>query len=286
MNVLPFVKMEGAGNDYVYVDGLQHAIPDLDDAETWGRRARRLADRHFGIGADGLILVLPASEAGAAARMWMFNADGSEGRTCGNGLRCVAKLLFDRGHAESPMRIQTAAGTVRAEVVSADEHAGALEIAVGMGVPRVGAERTIVTHAGSVTFVPVELGNPHAVVFVEDVESSPVEEIGRALQRHDSFPDSVNVEFVQIDARGDLLQRTFERGSGETLACGSGAVAAVAAALRRSGRFGVRRVRLWGGDVSVRWAALEEPAVLRGPAREVFQGVVDVSEDEVRPANA
>lgn len=263
---VPFVKMEGAGNDYVYVDAFEVAFP-LDRGP---EAARTWSDRHFGIGADGLIVL--AQGAASPLRMVMWNADGSRGAMCGNGLRCLARLAFERGRIAS-----------RAFVVDTDAGPRACDLLPGgavrtaMGEVRCGAAIDIVLSGSAVRLVPGDAGNPHAVVFVDDVERAPVQTLGAALQTHASFPGGVNVEFVQVRSPDLLLQRTYERGSGETLACGTGAAVAVAAA-RASGRahLGPVTVRLRGGDLRV--VGDGSSLAIEGPARTVFHGVIELPE--------
>lgn len=268
---LPFTKMEGAGNDYVYVDALQAPFPLERGAEL----ARRLADRHFGIGGDGLIVLAPSAL--ADARMWMWNADGSRGAMCGNGIRCLAKLWHDHGHGRrDALRVETDSG-VRAVRLLRDAQGVVVGAQVAMERVRVAAEpaaldahgRTWHYHAG-------DAGNPHAVVFTsEDPETLPVAEVGAAFQRAAPFPGGVNVEFVRVTGTDALYQRTFERGSGETLACGSGATVAAQAAWVTGRASGPRvAVRLRGGTLHVLRDG--QNLVLEGPARTVFAGETDI----------
>ncbi|HLU38436.1 MAG TPA: diaminopimelate epimerase [Planctomycetota bacterium] len=266
---LRFVKMEGAGNDYVYVDAIRQRI-DLDVAQ---RLAPRLADRHYGIGGDGLILLAPS--ASADVRMVMWNADGSRGAMCGNGVRCLAKLAYDEGIARRPSIVVETDGGVRAVDLLFDG-ATVVGARVDMGAVRVETEpRTLLLTGRTVTFHAGDAGNPHAVVFVDDVDAAPVEEVGRGLQRAATFPDGVNVEFVEVRPDGSLRQRTFERGSGETLACGSGATVAAAAAVRTGRVAGPKvDVLLRGGTLTIDVG--DDRVLMSGPAREVFRGEVEV----------
>ena len=271
---LRFTKMEGCGNDYVYVELFTQRL-DLARAPAL---ARAISDRHFGVGGDGLILVAP--EPGASGRMIMFNQDGSRGRMCGNGIRCVARLLHDRGLASgSLLTIATDAGPRAVRLHQGDAQRVAT---VAMGQPEFLPERipareavtslTVLERTFPVT--ALSMGNPHCVVFLEeDLDAFAVERFGPALAQHPVFPEGTNVEFVAVVDRTTLAQRTWERGSGETLACGSGACAAVVAGVQ-GGRLqaGVEAlVRLRGGSLGVRWAA--DGVHLTGPARPVFDGV-------------
>jgi len=267
-----FTKMHGAGNDYVYVDLFRERVPDP------AALARAISDRHTGVGSDGLILIGPSRR--ADVRMIMFNADGSEGEMCGNGVRCVGKYAYERGLARRrEIDVETRAGIVH---LSLRVRGGRVdEVTVDMGAPRPvprafyrradGTRAVVPARVGGVEGWAVSMGNPHFVVPVDSVEEAPVERRGPRLERHPDFPSRVNVEFVQVLSRGRFRQRTWERGSGETRACGSGACAA-AAALYWAGRTG-RRVRadLPGG--TLRLEVKEDGRILMtGPAVEVFRG--------------
>lgn len=262
-----FTKMEGAGNDYVYVDAILEPFP-IERAPV---AARVWSDRHFGIGADGLILLLPSRD--GAVRMAMWNADGSRGAMCGNGLRCVAKLAHDHGHvAGHRFAIETDAGTPHVELVFAD----GVVVGARTGLTDVvAAERphAIEIDGRSIEYFPGDAGNPHAVIRVADLDAHPVQAIGSAMQGHAAFPGGVNVEFVVPEADGGLRQRTFERGSGETLACGSGAAVAALTAMQQGWVPGPEvPVRLLGGTLTV--ALRDRALVIEGPARTVFHGFV------------
>jgi diaminopimelate epimerase len=282
--IMHFVKMQGAGNDYVYVDTFR-APPPPDLAEL----AVRVSRRHTGIGADGLILIEPAATADARMRMW--NADGSEAGMCGNGLRCVAKYLHDRGLVSGPeMQIESGEGTVTAWIESSTPRESRVRISVGR--PKLATAEIPTTLVGRIANpsddrpvldVPlpcgdrefrvccVSMGNPHCVIFVDEPTDELVLRYGPLLERHAAFPERTNVEFVQVAARDELRMRVWERGSGETQACGSGACAAVvvAALTHRSGR--QVRCRLPGGELDVAWDE-SDVVFLTGPAVEVFSG--------------
>jgi diaminopimelate epimerase len=278
-----FTKMHGCGNDYVYLDGWNALLPaDLPAL------ARLVSDRHTGIGGDGLIVVAPSTS--AHARMLMFNADGSPAEMCGNGLRCAAKLAYDHGHVrERSMRFETGAGILTVELaLSGEQCTGAT---VMMGRPRLTPAEVPVQHSGpgpllELTLViagqprrllAVGMGNPHAVCFVDDIERFKVGEVGALIEHHPSFPRRTNVEFAHrlADEQGlpVLRQRTWERGSGETQACGTGACATVVAAIldhRIAGREAV--VRLDGGDLRISWPDDHAEVRLSGPAVTVCDG--------------
>jgi diaminopimelate epimerase len=274
---MKFSKMQGAGNDYVYVNGFEEEIADP------GALARELSDRHFGIGSDGLILILPSSI--AEVRMRMFNADGSEAEMCGNGIRCVAKYTYDHKLVDSTdIRIETASGVLPIQMYIGPD--GRVERArVDMGQPRL--ERAALPMTGpadervidqpctidgrQLKMTCVSMGNPHAVIYVEDVEQFPVAEVGARIENHSCFPRRTNVEFVQVLGPNEVIQRTWERGAGETLACGTGASAVTVAGVLtgRSERKILNHLR--GGDLELEW--LESGAVMMtGPAVEVFTG--------------
>ncbi len=273
MKALSFVKMEGAGNDYVFVDGI-HQDLDLEDGP---RLARIVADRHFGIGGDGLIVL--AGSKTADYRMVTWNADGSRAPMCGNGLRCLAKLAYDLGVTrEALARVETDSGIRTVELIldGAGEVTGA---AVDMGDVTVSEEPETVTIAGvNWQYHRGDAGNAHAVIFLEqDPDEAPVAEVGAAFQRLESFPEGVNVEFVRARPDGSIQQRTHERGSGETLACGSGATVAALAAIV-SGRVPGPQVavHLRGGVLTIRREA--SSLVMEGPARTVFAGEFPIPE--------
>ncbi|HHW15256.1 MAG TPA: diaminopimelate epimerase [Firmicutes bacterium] len=277
-----FVKMHGAGNDYVYVDGFQERL--LPDP---GKLAVRIADRHFGVGGDGLILILPPETPDGDVRMRMFNADGSESEMCGNGVRCVAKYAVDHGlvSSESPVvRVETLAGLKTIDVVRGAD--GKVEAArVDMGVPRLRRGEIPMSgppHAPAVD-VPLEvagrsyritalsMGNPHCVVFLPSVDDLRLDEIGPAFEHHPAFPRRVNAEFCRVMDRETLQMRVWERGTGETLACGTGASAAAVAA-HLNGLTGRRvTIHVRGGTLSLEWGA-DDHVYLTGPAVEVFSG--------------
>lgn len=269
---VPFVKMEGAGNDYVFVDAIRDAFP----MERAPELARAWSDRRFGIGADGLIALCRGASAPIAMAMW--NADGSEGAMCGNGIRCLAVLARDHGHVdEDVFAIETRAG-IRDVRIQRNAKGAATSVAVDMGRVTVQTEPIRVEVRGRAIDLWIgDAGNPHATVFVEaDLMDYPVEAIGADLQHSSWFPDGVNVEFVRVEPDGSLRQRTYERGSGETLACGTGACAAACCALQLGLVQGPEVVvRLRGGELRV--IRQDASLVLRGPARTVYSGTVDVN---------
>ena len=259
-----FIKMQGLGNDYVYVDCFEEKVEKPEKA------ARIICDRHFGVGADGLILICPSER--ADCRMEMYNADGSRGAMCGNGIRCVAKYVFEAGLVKkTAMEVETDSGIRK---VSCHVRGGRVAWAdVEMGVPTVGKKESLCLGGGERVFIPVRLGNSHAVFFCSDVDSLNLEELGRGLKESGRFPDGINAEFVKPGG-GGLKMRVWERGAGETLACGTGACAACAAAMSEGILKRRALVRLPGGLLKVAWPGETAPMYLSGPAREVYRGEI------------
>ncbi len=279
---LPFVKMHGCGNDYIYVDCRERVLDDP------AALARRVSDRHFGVGADGLILICPSERADYEMRM--FNADGSEAEMCGNGIRCFAKYLYDRGLIQGETtRIETGAGIRVVQVFP--EQGRAARLRVDMGAPRlergdipmegppgrvVDQELTIEPPGeGPVTLrvTAVSMGNPHCVIYVDSVDDYPVEANGSLVENHRLFPQRTNVEFVEVLGRDELKMRVWERGSGETLACGTGAAAAAVASVLNGKTDRRVVVHVVGGELRLEWAD-DGQVYLTGPAEEVFEGVI------------
>lgn len=270
-----FTKMQGCGNDYVYVDCFAQKVPANPAA-----LAQKISDRHFGVGGDGLILICPSEK--ADARMRMFNADGSESEMCGNGIRCVAKYVHDHGIAKKPtLTIETGRGVLALEL---EIHDGkARQVRVDMGEPILAADKIPTTLAGNpplesalpghdVRVTCVSMGNPHCVIFVDAITDRLVHLVGPKIENDPAFPRRTNVEFVQVNRRDDVTFRVWERGSGETLACGTGACA-VAVAGVLTGRT-ERRItaHLRGGDLQLFWSDKDNHVYMTGPAVEVFQG--------------
>ncbi|MCM2265677.1 MAG: diaminopimelate epimerase [Desulfuromonadales bacterium] len=274
---MKFTKMHGAGNDYVYVDGFSEKITDPASL------ARAVSDRHFGVGGDGLILILPSKV--ADVRMRIFNADGSEAEMCGNGLRCVAKYAYDHGLVQAlAIQVETGAGILPLEMFT--NAAGRVDrVRVNMGRPRLTRAEIPMTGPGDEQVIDRELavldrtfritcvsmGNPHCVIFVDDVAAFPVATYGPAIEHHESFPRRTNVEFVEVVSPQEVRQRTWERGAAETLACGTGASAVTVAGFL-TGRTGGRLLNhLTGGDLELAWDGTGE-VYMTGPAAEVFTG--------------
>ncbi len=286
-----FTKMHGIGNDYVYVNLFAERLPS-EPAEL----AIRVSDRHFGIGSDGLILIGPSEV--ADARMRMFNADGSESEMCGNGVRCVAKYVYDHEIARKPeLKIETGRGVLTLQVTPG-ANGLAEKIRVNMGTPILAAAEIPTTFTGSrVVDVPlsdvphladdplykdcglsplmtcVSMGNPHVVLYCQDVARVPLEVVGPGLETAKLFPRRINVHFVQIHSPGEVTMRTWERGSGITLACGTGACAVAVAGVLTGNTERQLLAHLPGGDLELEWAADDAPVYMTGPATEVFEGV-------------
>lgn len=272
-----FTKMHGAGNDYVYVNCFDQPIP-ADAPEL----ARQMSHRHFGIGGDGLILIRPSDV--ADARMQMFNADGSEAEMCGNGIRCVAKYVYDHGISQkSTLQIETGAGVLTLEVKTTNGKVDLVRVDMGEpildaakiptklpGSPVVNAELEI----GGTTFQAtcVSMGNPHCIIFVEEASDDLVLGVGPKIEVSDVFPAKVNVEFIEVISPTEVRQRTWERGSGETWACGTGASAVCVAGVL-AGRT-ERKIlnHLLGGDLELEWDEASNHVFMTGPATEVFSG--------------
>ena len=274
---MQFTKMHGAGNDYIYVDCFRAAIP-----ESPADLARRVSDRHFGIGGDGLILICPSEVSDAEMRM--FNADGSMAEMCGNGIRCLAKYIYEHGICQQPsMTIETGRGLLSLELDLKDDRVD--QIRVDMGEPLLAAEQIPTRLPGSpVINAPlsidgetlrvtcVSMGNPHCVTYVDDPTDRWVLGIGPKVEVAPHFPERTNVEFVEVLSRKEVRQRTWERGSGETLACGTGASAVCVAGVLSGRTDRQLTVHLTGGDLAIEWNEADNHVYMTGPAVEVFHG--------------
>jgi diaminopimelate epimerase len=276
---MKFTKMHGAGNDYVYIDCFAQAVPsDLPAL------AQKIADRRFGVGGDGLILIRP-SESGDA-RMQMFNADGSESEMCGNGLRCVAKYVYDHGIARKrQLTLETGAGLLPVDLdIGSDDRVR--QVTVDMGPPRLDALEipTTLSAAGkivdhelqvgeqSLRVTCVSMGNPHCIIFVDQATDDLVLGLGPLIERDPRFPKRINVEFVEVVSPSEVKQRTWERGSGETWACGTGASAVCVAGVLTGRTERSILNHLLGGDLTLEWKEDSGHVWMTGPASEVFSG--------------
>ena len=266
---LPFIKMHGLGNDYIYIDCFQPDTAALIEKSDLPELARRVSDRHFGIGSDGLVLILPSEE--ADVKMRIFNADGSEAQMCGNAIRCVGKYLYESGMCPRPrLFVETLSGIRMLVLQVLNGKVGS--VAVNMGVPAIRSDM-VMKDADPIGFTTVNMGNPHAVFFRETV--MPDEElavVGRRVGTHPHFPEGTNVEFVRVRNKKELDVRVWERGSGVTLACGTGACAAAVSAIWHGWTERDVIVHLPGGDLEIRWETNTQSVYMTGPATEVFHG--------------
>ena len=273
-----FTKMQGLGNDYVYVNCFR------ENVENPSEMAIKVSDRHFGIGSDGLILIKPSEV--ADFRMDMYNADGSQAEMCGNGIRCVAKYVYDYGLTDqTEISVETLAGIKYLKLQIADGKVS--RITVNMGQPELVPDKIpvqadgdrvvdepIVVNGVTYKMTCVSMGNPHCIVFVDDTADFPLEEIGPMFENHERFPKRVNTEFIQILNRNEVNMRVWERGSGETLACGTGACASAVACVLNGLTEDEITLHLLGGDLSVRWDQDENLVYMTGPATVVFDGEI------------
>jgi diaminopimelate epimerase len=274
---IPFTKMHGAGNDYIYLDGFAQKLPgDVS------RLAGAMSDRHTGIGADGVIVIAPSSIAKARMRMW--NADGSPGEMCGNGIRCVAKYLFDRGMVDgTEFEIETDAGVKTVWVEAQNGTARRVRVSLGepildsgkiptllQGNPPLNAPLAVEGRQFWVS--AISMGNPHCIMLVDEPGDEWVLEMGPQIEHHPQFPNRTNAEFVQVVSRAEIRMRVWERGTGETLACGTGACATVVACVLLNQTDRRVACHLPGGVLDVEWSEEDNQVYLTGPAEEVFHG--------------
>ncbi|MCC6917169.1 diaminopimelate epimerase [Nitrosomonas sp.] len=276
---LKFTKMHGLGNDFIVIDAISQPVsPDSLDPAT----VRRLADRHFGIGFDQLLIVEKARE-GGDFRYRIFNADGGEVEQCGNGARCFARFVHDRNLTrKSTIHVETARGIIMPTIEDNDE------VTVNMGIPRFEPAQIPFKVAQRAPVYPlqignsiieisvVSMGNPHAVQIVPDIDLAPVTGEGPVIESHPFFPEKVNAGFMQIVDRTHIRLRVFERGTGETLACGTGACAAVVSGIIRGVLDSEVQVAMRGGNLRIRWEGENQPVWMTGPAVSVFEGTIDL----------
>ncbi|HIV33726.1 MAG TPA: diaminopimelate epimerase [Candidatus Blautia intestinigallinarum] len=279
---MKFTKMHGIGNDYVYVNCFEEEVKDPS------KTAKFVSDRHFGIGSDGLILIKPSTI--ADCEMDMYNMDGSQGAMCGNGIRCVAKYVYDHGIVpKTHLRIATKSGIKELDLTV--ENGKVSLVKVNMGSPILQAsqipvlvdqdtaiDQPIVVDNVSYRFTGVSMGNPHAVVYLDDVEHLDIEKIGPKFEHHDLFPDRVNTEFVKVLDRKTVQMRVWERGSGETLACGTGACAVTVSSILNHLTDDEITVKLLGGDLKIFWDRDQNLVYMTGPATTVFDGEIQIPE--------
>lgn len=277
---MKFTKMQGCGNDYVYVDCTEVLIEDISET------ARKVSDRHFGIGSDGLILIRPSDK--ADFMMDMYNQDGSRAQMCGNGIRCVAKYVYDNGLTNKKnIRIETLSGIKELEL--AIENGKVAFVTVNMGTPIMKPSLIpVISDLEQVINQPitiddtvykitcVSMGNPHAIVFVEDTKTVPIEKIGPLFENHVMFPERINTEFVHVVDRNTIDMRVWERGAGETLACGTGTCASTMACIINGLTENEVTVRLLGGELKIRYDEKENTIYMTGPAVKVFDGEIEL----------
>lgn len=280
-----FTKMHGLGNDYIYFDCIENPnlIPDP------GKVAPGLSDRHFGIGGDGIVLILKADVDGAEYRMRMFNSDGSEAEMCGNAIRCVTKYLCDHDYVTGDeVNVQTGAGILHI-VISRDAEGDFTQARVDMGEPQLNglmvpvnidkepvvAEDIKLSNGKKYEFTAVSMGNPHAVIFVDDITDEQVLQDGPLAEVHDLFPNKINVEFVKVISPTEVQMRVWERGAGETLACGTGASAVTVACVLNDLTARKITVHLVGGDLEIEWAE-NNHVFMTGPATTAYTGTVNI----------
>jgi len=283
--MLKFTKMHGLGNDYVYINCMDQSVDDLmkDPART----ARLISDRHFGIGSDGLVLILPSDI--ADFKMRMFNSDGSEAEMCGNAIRCVGKYVYDNGFTQkTSLSIETRAGVKHLDMMVKNNKVELVKVDMGepvlspADIPVISDKPRFISQQveiGSEVYALtcVSMGNPHAIVYVNDVESFPVDKVGPKLENHFLFPRKINVEFAQVIDRDIVKMRVWERGAGETMACGTGACAVLVASVLNCLTRRKATIKLLGGDLLVEWNEFENHVYMTGPAVKVFDGVIDIN---------
>ena len=279
---MTFTTMHGLGNDYVYVNGFEEKVPNPE------KTAQYVSDRHFGVGSDGLILINPSDK--ADCEMAMYNADGSRGEMCGNGIRCVAKYVYDYGLTDkTQISVETLGGIKYLDLTVEDGKVSLVK--VDMGKPELEADLIpIISEREQVIDEPIEvdgkeyhmtgvsMGNPHAVIYVDDVKGLDLEKIGPKFENHERFPKRINTEFVHCIDRQTVEMRVWERGSGETLACGTGACAVAVASILNNLTDTQVTVKLLGGDLQIEWDREKDRVFMTGPATVVFDGVIDITE--------
>ena len=277
---MKFTKLQGCGNDYVYVDCTKELIDDIPG------KAIKVSDRHFGVGSDGLILIRPSDK--ADFMMDMYNNDGSRGKMCGNGIRCVAKFVYDKGLTDKTrLKIETLSGIKELDLTV--ENGEVTWVTVDMGAPitkpslipvisdqEILLQEPITVDGKEYKITCVSMGNPHAVIFVEDTDALPLSTIGPGFEHHEIFPERVNTEFIQVLDRSHIKMRVWERGSGETLACGTGACASVVACILNGFTDNEVTVSLLGGDLKIRYDEKLNTVFMTGPAVKVFEGEIEL----------
>ena len=272
---MKFTKMQGIGNNYVYVNCFEETVREP------GRVARFVSNRHFGIGSDGLILICPSDA--ADCRMEMYNADGSQGIMCGNGVRCVGKYVYDHGLVPGDRRqvtVETLGGIKTLDLEIQEGKVVSVTVDMGEAALTSGLPEDIQVNGQDYQFVGISVGNPHAVYFMEEIDSLDLERIGPGFELHERFcPERVNTEFIQVLDRRHLRMRVWERGSGETLACGTGAAASVMASILMGYVEDEVKVFLRGGSLRIRLDRATGHLFMTGPGVEVYSGAIDIPEE-------
>ncbi|MBP7368421.1 MAG: diaminopimelate epimerase [Paludibacteraceae bacterium] len=277
--IMKFTKMHGIGNDYIYINGFEEQL------ENPGELSIRLSDRHKGVGSDGLVIILPSSK--ADFRMQMFNADGSEAEMCGNAARCIGKYVYEKGMTDkTELTLETLAG-IKTLQLFLDERNNVVSVTVDMGKPVLEAEKIPTTLPGKqivnfpVSFdginyaiTCVSMGNPHTVIFTENIANMDIEKMGKKIENAPIFPRRTNVEFIEVIDKSRIEMRVWERGSGETMACGTGACASVVAGVLNGLVSRKATVELLGGNLEIEWNENDEHVYLTGPAETVFEGEI------------
>jgi len=277
---MKFTKMQGLGNDYIYVDCTKKSIDNLSEV------AKKVSDRHFGIGSDGLVLILPSDK--ADFRMRMFNSDGSESEMCGNAIRCVGKYVYDNKITDkNNITIETLAGIKGLELKIEDQKVTLARVDMGepiltpSSIPVLGNKDRFISEPIEIdgqtyNVTAVSMGNPHAISYVEDVANFPLYEVGPKMETNKLFPRKVNAEFVQVIDRSTLKMRVWERGAGETLACGTGASAVLVASVLNGVCERAATIKLLGGDLFIEWSEKDNHVYMTGPAVKVFEGEIEL----------
>lgn len=285
--ILHFTKMEGLGNDYVYVDCLNHMLANVPEI------ARRISDRHYGVGADGLILICPSKR--ADFMMDMYNADGSRSKMCGNGIRCVGKYVYEHHLTnKKKLTIETLSGVKYLKLITDKDgslHERVKAVTVNMGAPvfkpghipvaldrkvSIVKDEPVMIHGAVYNITCVSMGNPHCIIYTDDIDSVPLHEVGPYIENAGIFPERVNVSFVQTPDLSHIRMRVWERGTGETLACGTGACAALVAGVINNRTDRRADVSLKGGHLIIRWDEDKNCVYMTGPANTVYDGVIHI----------
>lgn len=279
---ISFTKMHGCGNDYIYINGADHTIENKKEL------AIRLSDRHFGIGGDGIIFINPSEQ--ADFEMEMYNADGSRAEMCGNGIRSVAKYVYDKGLTEKKeLQIESAGSIKTIWLTTKEDKVTAVQVNMGRPIflpeqipvltdekKEVILEELIEVEGKQFHYTAVSMGNPHAVIQVEDPMSVEIEKLGPMIEHHRNFPKRINTEFIKVEDRQNITMRVWERGSGETLACGTGACAVAAACILNGLTENKVTVKLLGGSLLIEWDRDQDQIYMTGPAETVFEGTIEV----------